>query len=128
ASVSTYRVTRDNRLQPISKAVPNHETATCWIRFTPDNRFLFTVDSGTGTISSYQVSRHGELTSLGATNLGGIRTGSIDLDITPDGKYLYVVSAFIGTIQGFRIEENGSLTPVTRTPGFPISTQGIVVR
>lgn len=128
ASVSTYRITDENTLQPVSIAVPNHQTATCWVRFAPNGRFLYTVDSGTGTISAYRVSPGGEISLLPSTNLGGIRTGSIDLDITVDGRFLYVVSAFIGTVQGFRIEEDGSLTPVLHLAGFPISTQGIVAR
>lgn len=128
ASVSTYRITDENTLQSVSISVPNHQTATCWIRFTPNGRFLYTVDSGTGTISAYQVSPKGEISLLPSTNIGGIRTGSIDFDITADGRFLYVVSAFIGTVQGFRIEKDGSLTPVLRLAGFPISTQGIVAR
>jgi len=129
SSTSTYRVT-DETLIPISKAVTNHQTANCWVRFTPDGRFAYTGNTGSGSISSYSVSPRGELTLLAgvAADTGGPASVPIDLDITRDGKYLYVLAAFIGTVEGWRIEENGSLTPVESIPGMPVSIQGLKAR
>ena len=130
ASVSTYRITGGDSLEPISVAVADHQSAACWIRFTPDGRFAYVSNTGSGTLSSYRVSRHGELTLYQeiAADTGGPKSVPIDLSITRNGKFLYVLSSLIGTIQGYRIEEDGSLSPVSTAAGFPISVQGIVAR
>lgn len=127
ASVSTYRITED-RLESLSVAVPDHQSASCWIRFTPDGRFAFVSNTGSGTLSSYYVSQTGELTLAEevAADTGGPKSVPIDFSITNSGKYLYVLSSLIGTIQGYRVEHDGTLTHVSSTIGFPISVQGIV--
>jgi 6-phosphogluconolactonase len=129
ATVSTYRI-RDNSLEPVSVAVPDHQSAACWIRITPDDRFAYVSNTGSGTISSFRVSRHGELTLYQeiAADTGGPKSVPIDLSITRNGKYLYVLSSLIGTVQGYRIEEDGSLSPVANATGFPISVQGIIAQ
>lgn len=130
STVSTYRITDDDTLEPISKAVPTNQTGACWIRFTPNGRFAYTGNTGSGSLSLFRISRHGELTLVAAkiVDTGGLASVPIDLDITPDGKYLYVLSSLIGTVKGFHIGRDGSLTPVASVPGFPITIQGIVAR
>jgi 6-phosphogluconolactonase len=130
SSTSTYRISDDDTLVPISKAVPNFQTSNCWIRLTPDGRYAYTGNTGSGSVSSYSVSPRGELTLLNgvAADTGGFASVPIDLDISRDGKYLYVIASLIGTVEGFRIEEDGSLTHVSNTSGFPVSAQGIVAR
>jgi 6-phosphogluconolactonase (cycloisomerase 2 family) len=128
--MSTYRVTENDTLEPISKAVPTNQSAACWVRFTPDGRYAYTGNTGSGSVSSFLVSRRGELTLLQpvAGDVGGFLSVPIDLDITPNGKYLYVLGSFIGTVQGFHIENDGSLTHVGSYAGLPITIQGIVAR
>jgi 6-phosphogluconolactonase len=130
SSTSTYRITDDETLEPISKAVPNFQTSNCWIRFTPDGRFAYTGNTGSGSVSSYSVSPAGELTLLAAVaaDTGGFASVPIDLDISRDGKFLYVIASFIGTVEGYRIEKDGALTHVSDVSGLPISMQGIVAR
>ncbi|HET8889363.1 MAG TPA: beta-propeller fold lactonase family protein [Candidatus Angelobacter sp.] len=129
-SVSTYRFTEEGSLVPISRAVPDHQGGTCWVRITPNGKFAYAANTGSGSLSSYLVSPHGELSLLAsrATDTGGPFSVPIDMGITSDGKFLYVLSSLIGTVKGFRIETDGSLTPVVSVDGFPISMQGIVVR
>jgi 6-phosphogluconolactonase (cycloisomerase 2 family) len=130
STVSSYRITEDDTLELVSKAVRTEQDAACWIRFTPDGRFAYTGNTGSGSVSSFTVARNGEFTLLAsvAADTGGFISVPIDLDITPNGKFLYVLGSFIGTVQGYRIEENGSLTPVTSFSGLPTTMQGIVAR
>ncbi len=128
ATISTYRITEDGGLSPISRAVHLNKTGTCWVRFTPDGRFAFTGDTGSGTVSSLAVSRSGELTLLGSADTGGLASVPIDLSLSRDGKFLYILASFTGQVRGFRIEGNGSLTPVTTASGLPITIQGIAAR
>jgi 6-phosphogluconolactonase (cycloisomerase 2 family) len=144
ASVSTYRFTDDGTLQPISKAVPNGQTASCWNRLTPDGHILFTINAGSGTISIYRISDSGEATLQTAVtaDTGGAFSLPIDSSVSPDGKFLYVLAALDGlnghpvlplpptvaTIQIYSIGSGGSLTRVGTVPGIPFTVEGIVVR
>lgn len=130
ASVSTYRISGAGALEPVSAAVPDFQSAACWIRFTPNARFAYVSNTGSGTLSSYAVSPDGSLTLAEeiAADTGGPKSVPIDLSITHNGKFLYVLSSLIGTVQGYRIERDGALTHVSSTDGFPISVQGIVAQ
>jgi 6-phosphogluconolactonase len=130
STMSTYRITEDDTLEPISKAVPTNQSAACWVRFTPDGHYAYTGNTGSGSVSSFTVSNKGELTLLAsvAADTGGFLSVPIDLDITPSGRFLYVLAPFIGTVQGYQIERDGSLKPVASVDGFPVTIQGIVAR
>jgi 6-phosphogluconolactonase len=130
SSTSTYRITKDGTLEPVSRAIPNGQTASCWIRFTPNGRFAYTTNKGSGSISLYGVSPAGELTLLKkvVADTGGALSGPIDLAITHDGKFLYVIASFIQTLQSYRIEPDGSLLAVQSISNLPLTAQGIAAR
>lgn len=130
SSTSTYRITHDGLLQPVSRAVPNDQTAACWVRFIPDGRFAYTTNKGSGSVSLYGVSPAGDLTLLEkvAADTGGVLSGPIDLAITPDGKFLYVIASFIQELKGYRIEPTGSLRHVETITNLPLTVQGIAAR
>jgi 6-phosphogluconolactonase len=144
ASLSTYRLTENGALQPISKAVPNGQSANCWVRFTPDGRFAFAINGGSGTVSTYSISHDGIATLhlAVAADAGGVFSLPIDSDVSPDGKFLYVIAALDGlhgvpvlplpllvsTIQIYRIGDDGSLARVGTVEGIPFTVEGIVVR
>jgi 6-phosphogluconolactonase (cycloisomerase 2 family) len=144
ASLSTYRFAADGTLQPISKAVPNGQTAACWNRRTPDGSLAFTINAGSGTISIYRIADSGEATVLSAVaaDTGGAFSLPIDADISPDGKFLYVLAALDGlngvprlplpllvaTVQIYSVGTNGTLTRVGTVGGIPFTVEGIVVR
>ena len=132
ASVSTYRLTDDNTLEPISRGVPTTQTAGLWVRFTANGRFAYSSNLGSGTISSFSVSAHGELSLLAgvaATTGQGISL-PLDMGITPNNRFLYVnaINFFAGAIVGYRINDDGSLTTVAAVNGLPISIEGIAAR
>lgn len=143
STMSSYRLLHDGSMQTISKSVPSNRTGSCWIRFSRDGRFAYTGDTGSGTISIYQVSGQGELALQGFAVSGGAFSAPLDLDVTANGRFLYVLTPFgqisnsppilpapvnAGRVQGFRIERDGSLTPVTTVGNIPFSAQGIVAR
>ncbi len=132
ATVSTYQVTEDGDLEPLSREVPSLQTAGLWLRFTSDGRHLYTSNIGSAALSAFSVSPRGEISLLGdsvATGQPGMSL-PIDLAITPNDRFLYVaaIDFFHGAVTGFHIEEDGSLTFISTIGGFPISMEGIVAR
>lgn len=128
SSMSSYYLSDQGELRAISESIPNHQTAVCWVRFTPNGRFAYTSNKGSGTISSFLVSPEGELTLLKevAADTGGTLSGPIDLAISRDGRFLYVIASFVRSLRSYRIEEDGSLTPLQVIEDLPLTVQGIV--
>lgn len=128
SSTSSYRIRADGTLETISSAVPTHQTAACWVRFSRNQKFAYVVNSASNTISTYSISPHGDLTLHIeiAANTGLPFSAPIDEAVTPNGKFLYVDSPLIGSLRAFRIEADGSLTAIGHVEGFPVSFSGIV--
>lgn len=113
-------------LAPVSPTVPNQQSGACWVTVTTNTAWV--VNTGTATISAYQVSASGELTlANAAAAFTGDATSPIDLAASSDGQFLYVLKSATGEIAAFQI--NGtSLSPLFTQGGLPLSIQGIVAR
>jgi 6-phosphogluconolactonase len=106
---------------------PDGQTAPCWVEISHDGRYLFTVNTGSGNISSYAINWNGSLTLVGSTTITG---GGADLDarLSPDGKYLLVDGAGHNFVSVFAVN-GGSLTELPSSPSpLPVgaSSSGIV--
>jgi 6-phosphogluconolactonase (cycloisomerase 2 family) len=130
-TVSAFTVARDGTLTSIGASpYADNQTAPCWIEITHDGRFLFTVNTGSSSISRCFIHRDGTLTLLGSTpfkNPTGLRP--FDARLAPDGKYLYVVDAGLNAVSVFAVQ-GGNLTELAASPtGLPARATpfGIVV-
>jgi len=117
-TVSAFTDSRAGVLNSIgSSPVADQQTAPCWVTITPDGRYLFAVNTGSGTISRYSIAPGGALTLLGSTTVsatGGV--GAVDPGVSPDGRYLYVNENRVGSVGAFAISSGGNLTEL---PGSP---------
>jgi 6-phosphogluconolactonase len=114
-TVSAYRDSLLGRLSPIgSSPYADRQTAPCWVEISHDGRYLFTVNTGSGTISSYSINRGGSLTLIGSTPITG---GGADIDarLSPDGRYLLVDGSGMHFVSVFAVN-GGSLTEVPSSP------------
>lgn len=126
ATVSSYRLTGDSSLQLVSPAVPDKQSAACWVAITGDTAWI--VNTGTATISAYQIGATGELTLLNpVAAFTGDATSPIDLAASSDGNFLYVLKSATGEIAAFKID-GSTLTPLFTQGGLPLSIQGIVAQ
>jgi 6-phosphogluconolactonase (cycloisomerase 2 family) len=96
---------------------------------TPDGRFLYAVNQGSGTVAAFRIHGDGRLTFLGTFDSGGVQPDSLGI---ADGK-LYVSNRGDSTattpgtvapsITGFTINDDGSLAPIPgSTVTFPVNT------
>ena len=72
-----------------------------------DGQFLFAVNAGSDTISSFRISPHG-LTLVGQVSSGG----DFPYSLTTHGNLLYVLNSMSLDIMGFRISGSGKLAPI----------------
>jgi 6-phosphogluconolactonase len=128
-TISAYRDSFFGQLSPIgSSPYPDGQTAPCWVEISHDGRYLFTVNTGSGTISSYSVNPDGSLALIGSFTING---GGADIDarLSPDGKYLLVDGSGMHFVSVFAVN-GGTLTEVpsspTPLPADVTSSAGIV--
>ncbi len=123
-SASSYRL-EDTMLNVISAAVTNTQAASCWISVTRSAREAYISNTGSGTLSSYEIGAGGQLTlqKAVAANPGG---APIDSTLSRDGRYLYVVESAQGKTLIFRVA-GGSLVPAGMVP-VPSGSQGVAAQ
>jgi 6-phosphogluconolactonase (cycloisomerase 2 family) len=129
SSLSSYSIASKDPLQLISPEVATQETAACWVVLTPDGRYAFTTNTGSGTISSFLIDFDGKATlandDAGVTGQG---TGPIDMGISPDSKHLYTLNSGNASISSFMVGEDGNLTSAGATSGLPAGANGLAIQ
>jgi 6-phosphogluconolactonase len=131
SAVSSYSVGLDGSLSPVAISVPTTETAACWVAFAGHDRYAYTTNAGSGTITGYlEDPLSGELTILDADGVtADTGPGSTPLDLASaggGGEYLYVLAAGTGEIAGFAVGDDGSLSLINRVAGLPANVNGLV--
>jgi 6-phosphogluconolactonase len=67
-TVSAFTDLRNGTLSPVGGSpFADDQMAPCWVEISHDGQFLFTVNTATGSVSSYQIAADGALTLLGST-------------------------------------------------------------
>lgn len=114
AGVSTYSVnTASGTLGVITPSAKNGQTDGCWIVITNDQKYAYTANFVSSTISSYLIGASGGATLLnGAAASPGAMSQPTDLAFGAGSRYLYNLLRGTGGIAGFRVETDGSLTPL----------------
>src|SRR5260370_29772408 len=114
-TVSAYRDGAFGQLSSIvSSPYADGQTAPCWVEISHNGRYLFTVNTGSGTISSYSINPDGSLALIGSTPITG---GGADIDarLSPDGKYLLVDGSGMRFVSVFAVN-GGTLTELPSSP------------
>jgi 6-phosphogluconolactonase len=131
SSASSYEVSEDGDLAVISGAVLTEQTAACWLIASHDERFVYTANAGSGSISGFRVGHRGSLELLdadGQTGLTGDGSHPADMAQSCDGRFLYSLNNGNGTISAFRVKSDGSLQPLMVVSGLPTSAAGLAGR
>jgi len=116
-SVSAFSVNPNAKVKSITGSpYPDGETAPCWVEISHDGRYLFTVNTGSTTISRYRILANGSLSLIGSTPFSsGADIRPFDARLDASGDHLYVVDAAIASVSGFAVN-GGSLTELASSP------------
>ncbi len=116
-SVSAFTVSRHGVVSSIgSSPFADFQTAPCWVEISHDGRYLFTVNTGSTSISSYRILSDGSLSYVSTTPFSsgpGIRPFDARLD--PSGTNLYVVDAALDAVSAFAVD-GGTLSELAASP------------
>ena len=112
SALSSYNSFADARINVVSGSVANGQTDSCWVVVSKDQRFAFTANFGSGTISSYRIDPTSGAVSLlaGAAASTGAVSQPVDLSLSADGRFLFLLLRGAGGVASFQIEANGALT------------------
>lgn len=130
SSASSYQVSPPGGLTILSPTNSTKQQAACWLVLTPNERFAYTANAGSGTLSGFSIAPNGDLTLLDTNGItGNIGAGShpVDMGTTGDGHYLFALANGNGTLHAFGIAPDGSLTPVDSMAGIMTSAAGLAV-
>ena len=116
-TVSAFRDSANGTLSSIgSSPFADLQTAPCWVEISHDGQYLFTVNTGSGTISRYSIAPDGALTLLGSTPVGATGgVGAVDARLSPGGRTLFVDESRIGAVGAFAVH-GGNLTELASSP------------
>lgn len=89
---------------------------------TPDNRFLFSSNSGSRNITVFSIAANGTLASISGSPFS-VGPDPDGIKVSPDGKFLSVAFVNVDTVGMFSIAPTGALTPVPGSP-FPAAGNG----
>jgi 6-phosphogluconolactonase (cycloisomerase 2 family) len=130
SSVSSYSAADDGMLNVISGSVSNSQTASCWVVIVNNGQTAFVSNTGSGTISSYDIGPgNGTLTLINPIAAdAGMDSALRDMALSVNSKFLYVQAAGGQEVRSFRVENDGSLTLIDTDTGLPFGAQGIAAK
>jgi 6-phosphogluconolactonase (cycloisomerase 2 family) len=131
SATSSYEIDDHGVITTISGSIGTNQTAACWVALTPDGRFAYVSNTGSGSISGYAIAFDGAIELLeanGQTALTGDSSSPTDLALIDTGQFLYSLNSGTGTIGAFRVRSNGSLVPLPFASGLPVGATGIAAR
>ncbi|MCI0445168.1 lactonase family protein [bacterium] len=130
SAVSSYEVSDGGNLQVISASVGTMETAACWVVITKNGRFAYVTNTGSSTISGYQINQDGSIALLdsdGVTATTG--AGPIDMDFSRNSHFLYSLNSGANSISLFRVSDDGSLISLgPDLAGLPAGANGLAAQ
>ena len=125
SNVSSYQVSNDGSITLADGPVGTGQSAACWVVLTNNGKFIYTTNTASNTLSSYNVNQGSGninlLQSIAATS----GMGPIDAALSDNSKYLYVLNSASHSISAYSVANNGSLTTVQTVTGLPASTNGL---
>ncbi|MBI2392642.1 MAG: beta-propeller fold lactonase family protein [Deltaproteobacteria bacterium] len=122
SALSSYRIESDGDLDVLSASVPTGQTAACWVAILPSNRFAYTTNTGSGSVSGYAL--HEGLLTLSSTTQIGAGSSPLDMAVARNGKFVWVLEGGSHMIGAFAVAHDGSLS-ARDTIAVPATANGL---
>lgn len=106
---SSYRIGENDALTVVSGMQMTGQRAACWAAVTPNGRFGYVTNAGTGNISGFAIGQDGSAALLDTNGVtaatGGNRT---DVALSHDGRHMYVR---VGALSRIAVSRSTSTAP-----------------
>jgi 6-phosphogluconolactonase (cycloisomerase 2 family) len=128
SAVSSYQINSSGMISLIEGPV-SAQTAACWVVITNNGKYVYTTNTGSNSISSFNTNNMGALSILSAAAaMTGMGTAPIDAALTNNSKYLYVLNSGNESIGSFSVNNDGSLAAIETVSGLPNGATGLVAK
>jgi 6-phosphogluconolactonase (cycloisomerase 2 family) len=126
STISSYRFGGGAPHTPhlVTGALSTQQTAACWTVVTPDGRFVYTANAGSGSLSSFAIAGNGTLTLSQSVAEGVAGSHPLDLAISPSGHRLYALNNGLAQIGTYSVDTRGRLTSTSST-AVPATSIGL---
>ncbi len=126
STVSSYRFSEAGGATPIlvSAAVPDTQSAACWVAITPNGRYAYITNTASNTVSSYTIARNGSV-SLLEPAVAASGMGPTDEMVSGDGRQLFVLNGRSASISSFSVGRDGKLGAPIVLSGLPATSLGL---
>jgi 6-phosphogluconolactonase len=120
--IDSFVVGRDGRVTPAAGSPFSAQAAgpfgSQFSPVAPDHLYVSNAHGGAGkgSISAFDVSRGGSLSSIGSSPFPDLQTAPCWVEISHDGRYLFTVNTASTTISSYRVLSDGSLRLSGSTP------------
>jgi 6-phosphogluconolactonase (cycloisomerase 2 family) len=125
--LSSYSVSASPSVSAITPSVATTQTAACWVLLARDFRLAFTTNTGSGTVSAFDVGDGGELTLRHAVAANtGAGSAPIDMALSRNGRFVFVLApGGEGTVRPYAINADGTLQGLGPVNGIPPTAYGL---
>ncbi|MGH9614685.1 MAG: lactonase family protein, partial [Bryobacteraceae bacterium] len=128
SATSSYNVSSDGTLRPVTGLVNNGQSAACWIAVALNSHYVYVSNTGSNNISAYSLDHDGSLRLIGNGAAANTGLTPVDLAVDRDSRFLYVLNDGSGTIGGYGIQSDGSLHEIGTFGSLPLSSTGLAAR
>jgi 6-phosphogluconolactonase (cycloisomerase 2 family) len=130
SAVSSYAVRRNGGLETITPSVATTQTAACWVLMTQNGRIAYTTNTGSGSVSAFEVSTGGSVALLHAVAANtGAGSTPIDMALSRNGRFVFVLAPGSGgTVRPYSIASDGTLVGLGPIAGVPATAYGLAAR
>jgi len=130
STVSSFRFGTDAAMPVVvSPAVPDGQSAACWVAIAPNGRWAYVANTGSSNVSRYAISPGGQIELLEpAAGDTGAGSAPADTAVGRGGRELFVRNGVTATISAFRIAADGSLRALAGATGLPAHAVGLAAQ
>ena len=108
----------------VNGAIPNYQSAPCWVATTHYGRFAFVTNTGSNSISSYYVSPFGGLYLVFFT-VTPAGEAPIDITVSGNNRFVYNINSMSHTITEYRRGLLGTLNHIGKVSNLPSYASGL---
>jgi 6-phosphogluconolactonase (cycloisomerase 2 family) len=125
SAMSSYEVDNDT-FELISASIGTTQTAACWVVISKDGNYAYDTNTGSDSISSFEIGNDGSLTLLDP-QAGLTGDAPIDMALNHDGSILFALAGAGAVVDAFQVHSDGSLAHLGQV-GVPAGSVGLAAR
>jgi 6-phosphogluconolactonase len=128
SKLSSYHVSHNGNISLITGSVGANQSAACWVVVTKDERFAYTTNTASNTLTNFNINNGNGNISVNTGIAANTEMGPIDAALSGNSKFMYVLNGGSHSINAFAVSEDGSLSSVQTMSGLPTGANGLAAK